>query len=94
MDGRFAEDHEEDEQWLQEHRNLFEENQKKKKKRPKKRKRTRNKKRKSKKKAPPTPINVGKKKKKCRHCGQLAPAGVFLNTKCLACQVAEVLHTL
>lgn len=42
----------------------------------------------------PRPIQVGKIKKTCQHCGEKAAIELFRDGKCLACQTADFLGPL
>lgn len=85
----FASDDSEDEQWLQNHKKHHQKMEFQKPEGPdwnpeaKKRARRRQ--------PREIPIRVGKTMQECPHCHQPAPAELFRDTKCLACQIADFL---
>jgi len=72
----FAEGDEDDEKWLKEHKKEHVKSSPERK-RPRRQR--------------PRPIQVGKVKKTCTHCGEDAAIELFRDGKCLACQTADFL---
>ena len=83
MGGIFADDHEDDERWLKEHRKHF----------PRKKRIPGQTKRRADPKQRPI-IPIGKSTQKCPTCKQLAPVETFKNAMCLGCQASAFLGTL